>query len=399
MPVYTYDALSENGTRAHGEEIALSEAVLRQDLARRGFLVQAIRPKRQGLGFTRRQRIKPETFLLFNQEFTALLRAGLTISDALKLAADRPDSPALSQVLQHVDAAVRGGMALSEACAQHGEVFDSLYLAALKTGEKTGALASVLAKYQLHLRQRVELDRKIGHALAYPLFLLITLVVILTVLFIFVLPRFVTLYADFGAQLPYPTRVLISLVSMLPYWLPLIIVSAVLGWASWRAWLRKAAVRIRVDALKEKLPLLGGIQRHTSIAQLARTLSTLLSGGMPLVEAMQITADSLTNRYRAGLLNEVRKQVTGGATLASAVKSTQLLPSTAVKMIEVGEASGGLDAMLVEVAIFHEEALANSLTRMMALIEPILMLLIGVFVGGIIIVMYLPIFYIVDVIK
>ena len=147
------------------------------------------------------------------------------------------------------------------------------------------------------------------------------------------------------------------------------------------------------------MPLLGGIYRHTGIAQLTRTLATLLSGGMPLVEAMRITADSLTSRYRAALMNKVRNYVVGGETLASAAMKTGLLPSTGIKMLEVGEASGGLEDMLSEIALFHEEALSNSLTRMMALIEPILMLLIGVFVGGIIIVMYLPIFYIVDVIK
>jgi type IV pilus assembly protein PilC len=239
----------------------------------------------------------------------------------------------------------------------------------------------------------------VGHALAYPVFLLITLTVILAVLFVFVLPRFVSLYADFGAQLPGPTRVLITLVEMMPYIAPLIVLLGVAGWIGWQRLLRDEAMRIRVDALKERIPLLGGVYRHTASAQLARTLETLLAGGTTLVEAMQITAESLPNRYRATLLKEVRRQVMEGVSLASAMAATRILTATAVKMIEVGEAGGGLEDMLTEVAIFHEEALSNSLTRMMALIEPLLMLLMGVFVGGIIIVMYLPIFYIVDVIK
>jgi len=399
MPVYTYTALAENGTRTQGEESALSEQALREDLARRGFMALELRAKRSGLGLPTRQRVKPEAFLLLNQEFTALLRAGLTIPEALRLAAERPDSPQLSKVLQHVEEDVRGGMSLSEACAQHGDVFDGLYLAALKTGEKTGALPQVLAKYQANLRHRVELARKVGHALAYPAFLLITLLVILVVLFVFVLPRFVSLYADFGAQLPGPTRVLITLVETMPYLLPLLLVLGVVGWMSWHRLLRDEKTRVRVDALKERLPLLGGIYRHTASAQLARTLETLLSGGTTLVEAMQITAESLPNRHRAELLKEVRRRVMEGVSLASAMAATKIMPPTAVKMIEVGEAGGGLEDMLTEVAIFHEEALSNSMTRMMALIEPILMLLMGVFVGGIIIVMYLPIFYIVDVIK
>jgi type IV pilus assembly protein PilC len=399
MPVFTYTGLAENGTRILGEESAISEQALREDLARRGLMVQALRLKRSGVMLSRGKRVKPENFLLLNQEFTALLRAGLTIPEALKLAADRPDSPQLSQVLRHVEEAVRGGTSLSEACAQHGDVFDGLYLAALRTGEKTGALPQVLAKYQVNLRHRVEIMRKVGHALAYPAFLLITLLVILAVLFVFVLPRFVALYADFGAQLPAPTRALISLVEAMPYVAPLLLLVGVSGWVLWQRLLRDELMRIRIDELKEKIPLMGGVYRHTGSAQLARTLETLLSGGTTLVEAMQITAESLPNRYRAELLKEVKRQVMEGVSLASAMAATKILNATAIKMIEVGEAGGGLEDMLTEVAVFHEEALSNSLTRMMSLIEPILMLLMGVFVGGIIIVMYLPIFYIVDVVK
>jgi type IV pilus assembly protein PilC len=399
MPVYRYTALAESGTRVQGEESALSEQVLRDDLARRGLMAQEVRVKRTGFGLTSRPKIKPEAFLLLNQEFTALLRAGLTIPEALRLASERPDSPQLSQVLRNVEEAVRGGLALSEACAQHGDVFDGLYLAALRTGEKTGTLPQVLAKYQVNLRHRVELKRKVGHALAYPAFLLITLLVILAVLFVFVLPRFVTLYADFGAQLPGPTRALIALVEVMPYAAPLLVMASVGGWLFWQRMLKDDVMRVRIDAFKERLPLMGGIYSHTASAQLARTLGTLLSGGTTLVEAMQITAESLPSRYRAKLLNEVRRHVMEGVSLAAAMASTKILSSTAVKMIEVGEAGGGLEDMLNEVAVFHEEALSNSLTRMMSLIEPVLMLLMGVFVGGIIIVMYLPIFYIVDVVK
>jgi type IV pilus assembly protein PilC len=390
MPVYIYTALAENGSRTSGEESALSEQALRVDLARRGFMAQELRVKRTGFNFSTRQRVKPEAFLLLNQEFTALLRAGLTIPEALKLAADRPDSPQLSKVLRHVEEAVRGGVSLSEACAQHGDVFDGLYLAALKTGEKTGALPEVLAKFQDNLRHRVELSRQV---------LLITLLVILAVLFTFVLPRFVALYADFGAQLPLPTQMLLSLVKMMPYLVPPMLLLGFAGWTLWQRLINNKVSRIRIDAMKEKLPLLGGIFRHTSSAQLARTLGTLLAGGTTLVDAMQVTAESLPNRHRALLLSEVRKRVMEGSSLAAAMTSTKLMPPTAIKMIEVGEASGGLENMLSEVATFHEEALSNSLKRMMSLIEPIMMLIMGVFVGGIIIVMYLPIFYIADVIK
>lgn len=398
MPVYHYTALSERGALASGEKAAPSEQMLRQELAVQGLFVQNVRKKGGAVGF-RRQRVKPDDFLMFVQEFTSLTRAGLTIPETLKLVADRPANPILGQVLQRVLEDVQGGAALSDACARHSEVFDGLYLAAVRTGEKSGALPVVLLKYQAYLRHRIDLQRKVSQALAYPAFLLITLIVILAVLFVFVLPRFVNLYADFDAQLPLPTRVLIAFVEYIPYYMTAFAAAGFMGWLAWRRWMTQEAARIWLDRFKERLPIIGAVLRDNAIAQFARTLATLLVGGTPLVEAMRITRESLGNRARAQRLAEATTQVMEGQSLAQALLAAELMPVTAIKMIEVGEATGSLDTLLAEVAGFFEERLAHTLARMMTLIEPLLMLLMGVFVGGTIIVMYLPIFYIVDVIK
>jgi len=399
MPIYSYIALSPQGQRVESEAAATSPEELHQSLTQQGLLVQQVREKRELLSFRRRRSVSPDAFLLFNQEFLALLRAGLTIPETLKLSASRPESPALTQTLVRVVEEVQQGAALSEACGRHPEIFDGPYLAALRTGEKTGDMVRVLEKYQVYLRQRVALQRKVSQALAYPAFLLIALGVILLVLFMFVLPRFVSLYTDFGAQLPLPTRILIAIVDALPYLLPFLIFGGIGLWAGWRRWKKIPAVQRRLEAVKEGLPLFGSIYREASAAQIARALSALLAGGTPLVEAMRITAQSLTSPGQAERLLLATREVTEGKGLAAALRGKALLPETAVRLVEVGEASGGLDRMLDEAAQFHEEALAHRLTRMMTLIEPILMLLMGVLVGGIIIVMYLPIFYIVDVIK
>lgn len=399
MPNYRYTALAENGSQVAGESAASSIEELRQELAAQGLLVQRIDEQRRLLGLKRARRIGPEDFLLFNQEFTALLRAGLTVPEALRLSADRPEQPALAGVLKRVEEDVRRGAQTSEACARHPDVFDNLYIATLKTGEKTGNLPAVLNKYQETLRHRVAMQKKVSQALAYPLFLLVTLGVILAVLFAFVLPRFVAIYTDFGAQLPLATRVLIAIVHYFPIILPGLIGLGAFGWYGRRRYLATEEGRLRVDRFKERLPFFGEIYRQAAVAQITRTLSALLSGGVSLVEAMRITQDSLTNRARARQLAEAATQVTQGRSLAQAMRATALVPGNAIKMIEVGEASGGLDNMLGEIALFYEESLAHTLARLMALIEPVLMLLMGIFVGGTIIVMYLPIFYIVDVIK
>lgn len=398
MPIYHYTALSENGVLSAGEGVAVSVDALRRELTGRGLLVQRIHQKRSRFGL-RRQRVKGEEFLLFNQEFVALIRAGLTIPEALKLASDRPDSPVLSRVLQHVNEEVRGGALLSEACSRHHEIFDGLYLSTIKTGEKTGALAAVLGKYQAYLKRRVALQKTISHAMTYPVFLLLVLGTVLTVLFVFVLPRFVSMYTDFGADLPLPTRVLIMLVDNLPLFLPPLLLLTAAGWIGGRAWMKEEGRRSVMDRFKGRLPVIGEIHQAVAIAQLSRTLATLLSGGTPLVEAIRITQESLANRDKAQALKHVGNLIMEGQSLTHAMRSTHLIPGTALKMIEVGEASGGLDAMLDEVAQFYEEILANKLARMTSLIEPLLMLLMGVVIGGTIIVMYLPIFQIADIVK
>ena len=329
----------------------------------------------------------------------ALTRAGLTIPDGLALAANRPDSPSLGRTLGRVYDDVRNGAPLSEACARYPETFDRLYVATIRTGEKTGDVAKVLARYQDYLRHRIALRKKLSQALAYPAFLLVALALILIVLFTFVMPRFVAMYADLGAALPLPTRILLVIVDHLYIAGPVLGAVVVLAVIGWRRLVANEAGRRWVDNAKERLPYVGPLQRIVSAAHLARSLSTLLAGGTPLVEALRTASSSITNQVYLDRLAVVIEQVTGGSSLAKAVRSTALMPEMAARMVEVGEASGGLETMLAEIAQFYEEMLDHRLARVMALIEPLLMLLMGLFIGGIIIIMYLPVFHMADIIK
>jgi type IV pilus assembly protein PilC len=398
MPLYTYTAFNSQGVRLTGEAAADSEQALRAELAGKGLLVQELKAKRVAIGFATR-RVRPEEFALFNQEFMALIRAGLTIPDALALAANRPDSPNLGRILARVLEDVRGGALLSDACAHHPEAFERLYLAAVRTGEKTGDLARVLGRYHEYLRHRVALRKKLNQAMAYPAFLLATLGLVLTVLFVFVMPRFVAMYADLGADLPLPTRMLLGVVEYIYIVAPLMLAAVAAGVVGWRRWTATATGRRQVDEIRERLPYVGGLVRIVITAQLARSLSTLLSGGTPLVEALRTAASSVTNRVYLDRLEQVTRQVVEGGSLAQAVRATALMPDMAARMIEVGEASGGLDTMLAEIAQFYEEMLDTRLSRVMTLVEPLMMLLMGVLIGGIIIIMYLPVFHLADIIK
>jgi type IV pilus assembly protein PilC len=317
----------------------------------------------------------------------------------LALAADRPGEPILAQVMSRVVKNVRAGMLLSQACAEHPDVFDTLFIAAVRTGEKTGELPTVLARYHDSLRRQVALRKKISQALAYPVFLLVTLLVILGVMFSFVMPRFVSMYANFDARLPLPTQWLLAAVEHFP-------LIALAGGAmsalilfAWKSFSTTPAGRLQIDQWKLRAPLLGNATRTAAVAHLARSLATLLAGGTPLLEALRTVQESFPNRAYALQVAEVAERVTQGESLTKAVRAAGLMPDTAVKMLQVGEASGGLDRMLAEMAQYYEEALENRLARIMALVEPALVLLMGLMIGGIIIVMYLPIFNLAEVIR
>lgn len=396
MPAFFYTALTSQGALLRGEGVASSADVLRRELSEKGLLVQSIQARRERALIGR---LRLEDLLLFNQEFKALIGAGLTLPDALALAADRPDAPHLEQALRRILAEVREGSTLSDACARHPEVFDPLFIAAVRIGEKTGNLLDVLGHYHGFLQQRVALRKKVGQALAYPVFLLITLVVVLAALFVFVLPRFVSIYADFGAELPLATRMLIAVVDHVPLIAPIFAAAAIALWLGYRRLAGSAAGRLRMHRVRARLPMLGNVMIMLNVAQLARSLSALLAAGTPLVEAMRTAELSLSDRAYAESVTRTADLVTEGVSLADAMDTTRLMPPTAVKMVKVGEASGRLDSMLAEVAGFFEERLDNRLTRLMTLIEPALMLLIGVFIGGIIVTMYLPIFSLADVVR
>ena len=399
MPVYLFTGLSETGATVSGERIASSAEMVQQELSANGYLVENIKEKQPALrGFGRRgQRL--QEFLLFNQEFKALIRAGLTIPEALEQAADRPDNPVLAGILSRVLEQLRQGKQLSEACAEHPDIFDGLYISSIKTGEKSGDLAAVLERYQQYLQHRIALQKKLIQAVTYPAFLLFVMGIILSILFVFVMPRFAQMYADFGAQLPLATRLLIGLVEHLYIVGPIAVVTAVAAYYGFRYWRKSPSGKLRWSRLLERLPVVGAVVIAASVAKFARTLSTLLSGGTPLVEALATTHTATESAIMQSRIEHVKTRVTEGGSLAEAFRETEAMPASNIKLIEVGEASGNLEDMLSEVAGFQEEYLDSRLVRLNALMEPVLMLLMGVFVGGVIIVMYLPIFHMADIIR
>lgn len=399
MPQYRYTALNSNGSIIRGESVALSAETLSTELKAKGLHAQRIRVGRDWTWTPWRSKIGPQRLFLLVQELVSLTRAGLSVPDVLALASERPGDPILARVLQRVQADVRSGMSLSQACALYPEVFDALFISSVRSGEKTGELSAALTHYLEFLRRQVALRKKMSQAMAYPVFLLVALAVILSVMFIFVMPRFTAMYANFDARLPAPTQWLLDVTEHF-HWLALAgVAMTALVMLGHRSWVGRPQGRLWLDRWKLRLPVLGAVWRTAALAHLARSMATLLSGGTPLVEALRTVQASFPNRAQAASLAVVVDRVTQGESVTHAMRVSGLFPETALKMLHVGEASGGLDRMLMDMARYYEEELETRLARLMALIEPALVLLMGMMIGGIIIVMYLPIFSLVEVIR
>lgn len=398
MPVFEYKAITESGQTLVGQEVAASKSALAQQFQNKGMFLQSARPVRIRLSKIHRSKVGTDEFLLFNQEFIALLKAGLTIPESLELVARGHDDSKLRQTLAKLKTEVTEGQALSDACKHYPEIFPPLYITTLRIGEKSGTLKEVLAHYQKTLSQQAHIRGIVKQAMIYPLFLFITLVAIMTILFVFVLPRFVQLYTDIGATLPLPTQIIVNLVETMAWWLPAAIGTFIVGFLIWRSWLKAPSGRLKWDGLKFKIPVIGSILKQYAQVHLVRSLAMLLQSGTPLLDALTTIGSSFTNRFFAHSIEASAQLLSSGTNLAQSMKQQHILPDSALKMIEVGEASGALADMLLEIASYFDNLLETRLNRMATLIEPIMMLIMGVMIGGTIIIMYLPIFYMAEVV-
>lgn len=399
MPLFTYNALTASGRPLSGKQMAASAEQVESELVEQGLIVQSIRLQTALWRPRRGCRVGEDSILIFNQELIPLLRAGLTIPDSLQLISEQPDQEALSSVISQILDDVRKGKLMSECCIDYPEVFDSAYLATLRTGEKAGDLVPGLMKYQEYYKKKIFLKKKIKQALTYPIFLLATLLGVMLILFVFVMPRFVSMYADFNAELPLPTQLLIHVVDNLSLYSLISIFAFIGAYILYQMFTSSSQGGVKIDRLKEIIPGVGTIVRSANVAQCCRMLSTLLSSGVTLIDSLEITEKSLSNKAYSSRLHSSIKRVSEGEGLSSSMREDDLLTPISSKLISVGEASGRLEVMLSDVADYYEDDVDDRVSRIMSMIEPLLMLLVGVMIGGIIVVMYLPIFSMADVIK
>jgi type IV pilus assembly protein PilC len=379
---------------------AASERELRDRFSQQGFLIYSIKPRIEGKGVSGTLRpsgkkINVEKFLIFNQQFVTLIRAGLPILKALDLLADRLTDPKLSKYINGVREEIRNGALLSDAFAKQG-VFPPIYVTSVLAGERSGSLGEVLERFISYQKLSLSVRKKLLVSLLYPAVLVFLVVCLIVFLVTYVVPNFAVLYATMDAQLPAPTRILIAIGTTARNYVILgfaALVGAIFGF---RYWARTPAGGERVDRFLLKIPVAGEVWLKYQVAQFSRVLGTLLIGGIPLLQALDTAADSLGTQVLKKVLGSAVKLVREGQALSGSLRKTKVFPSLALDMIEVGESTGALPQMLTSVAEFYEEDVSNSVTAALSLIEPVIMIIMGIFVAFVLISLYLPIFSLAD---
>ncbi len=376
-------------------ETAQTESEARQRLVDRGLFVFSVRSQFDFLtrfsGSKSDSRIRPADFLIFNQQFSTLIKAGLPILKALDLLAERAAAPRLRPILRDVRQRVRDGALLSEALAAQGS-FPPVYVTAVTAGERSGNLTGVIDQYISYLRVSTGFRRALATALIYPAILVVAVIVIVTYLVTYAMPQFAKLYQDLGVPLPDATRILLNLSVPFRNYFFVFAGVFVFGFAALYLWTRTLQGALAIDRLKPKVPVLGDIWLKGEIAQFVRTLATLLAGGTPLVSGLQTSSAAIGSRLIATSIEQASERVREGKTLSESLAETQLVPPLALEMIEVGEASGALPAMLTSVAEFYEEEVATRLQRTLVWVTPAILVVMAVVIGFILISLYLPLF-------
>ena len=394
MAEYTIRMADERGHIKELVELGNSEGEVRERFSQQGFLVYWVKPKgvlSADLRLPRRRKIKLDEFVIFNQQFLTLIHAGLPIIQSLELLMKRQRNPFFRTVLHSVRDRVRSGELLSESFAEE-KVFPKVYTTTILAGEKSGNLEEVMGRYITFQRLSLTFRKKLLSSLVYPVLLVVMLVVMLTFLITFVVPQFANLYHTLGVELPPATMVMLAIGMNAQEYAPYIaVVLVVVGFLLWR-WMRSDAGSMQMDRMKLKVPLLGGIWLKYQVAIFSRMLSTLLSGGLPLVPAMETAGESMQSHLITHGIEAATIRVREGQPLARSLESVTVFPDMAVEMIEVGESTGSLPAMLNSVAEFYEEDVSNALATALALIEPIILVVMGILVAFVLISLYMPIF-------
>jgi len=391
MP-FLWEGTDRKGNKIKGKSMASTEDAVRSDLRRRGVVPTRIRKQRSSM-FSGGGKITTSDIAIFSRQLSTMLTAGIPLVQAFEIVGAGHENAAMQKLILNIKGDVEGGSALAEALAKQPLYFDDLFVNLVEAGEQAGALETLLDKIATYKEKTEAIKKKIKKALTYPAAVMVVALVVTTILLVFVIPAFEDLFKGFGADLPTFTRMVIDLSVFVRTNGVILAIGIAAAFTTFFYFKKRSrALRHFLDRLSLKAPIIGPILQKASIARYARTLSTMFSAGVPLVEALQSVAGACGNIvYEQGVL-AMRDEVATGQRLQQAMENTDLFPNMVIQMIAVGEESGSLDDMSAKVADFYEEDVDNAVDNLSSLLEPLIMSILGVLVGGLVVAMYLPIF-------
>lgn len=396
MPTFTYEGKTLTGESRKGEIEAASLAVATAALRRQQIITSKLMEKKGG-GFALRipgfgAKVTAKEIVVFTRQFATMIDAGLPLVQCLEILSGQQPNQLFKTTLTEIKKSVEGGSTFADALRRHPKVFDELYVNLVAAGEVGGILDTILNRLAVFMEKSEKLKGKIKGALTYPAVIVVIAGIVVAVLLLYVVPIFQGMFADFGSALPAPTQFVVNLSNGLKsYWWAFL--GTIIGIVvSIRQFYHTDRGRVVIDGLLLKAPVFGDLLRKTAVARFTRTMATMISSGVPILEALEIVAKTAGNKIIESAIMQTRIALSQGKTLAEPLAATKVFPSMVVQMIGVGEATGALDAMLSKIADFYEEEVDTAVDTLMSLIEPALMAFLGVVVGGLVITMYLPIF-------
>ncbi len=387
--LYVWEGKDRSGRVVRGDMRAPSESVVQSALRRQGIKITKIKKKRM-IGS---KKITEKDLALFTRQLCTMMRSGVPLLQAFDITIRGSDNPSLARLLNTIRNDLEAGSSLSEALRKHPGYFDSLYCNLVGAGEQAGILENILERLSVYKEKSLALKGKIKSALFYPTAVIVVAFVVVAVIMVFVVPAFEEVFANFGAELPAPTLMVVAMSHFVVAQGWMIVVGTVAAvWTFFYCYKRSEAMQIALDRLMLKLPILGDILRKGAVARWTRTLSTMFSAGVPLVESLDSVGGAAGNYVYKKATQSIQSEVSGGTSLTIAMQNTNVFPIMAVQMVSIGEESGELDAMLEKVAEFNEREVDEAVESMSQLIEPLMMAFLGILIGGLVVAMYLPIF-------
>ncbi len=387
--VFEWEGRDRNGKAVRGELRAGGEAMVSASLRRQGILVSKVRKRRTSGG----RSIKGKDIAVFTRQLATMLKAGVPLLQAFDIVARGSPNPRLTRMLTDIRSDVETGTSLSASFRKHPRQFDALYCNLVEAGEAAGILETLLERLATYQEKTIELQNKIRSALIYPVAVLVVAFVVVAVIMIFVIPSFKEIFQSFGADLPVPTLIVIAISEFfVDHWL---LIFGGIGFTIYMAlesWKRSPKVQMTMDRFMLKVPIFGPLVHKAAVARWARTLSTMFAAGVPLVEALDSVGGAAGNAVFTSATEQIQRDVSTGSALTASMQATGVFPNMVLQMSSIGEESGSLDQMLGKVADFYEQEVDEAVKGLSTLMEPIIIVVLGTIIGGIVVSMYLPIF-------